>query len=273
MEASEKKLFQMGEVTKAVGITRRMLINYEAHGLVQPATARDERGFRYYTVDHIVHIRLIRTLQNLGLSLDEIRRYFDDSEELGAQIERLTKLRDQIEQYIARLRLRQAAQTEAEVTQVSLPAFRAFCRPFCRKNLAKKTEELRNCYIEAVSNYQLDIEQKMCVQIPIEEPDSGLYVIPVVKESQGSEIKDFPAVAAAICVYYRGAYENFPKVHARLLRYAEQNGMTPHGYFRNIYMEGPPTHGANKDAYLTQIALPIKFKTLDSQEAGKKVQK
>ena len=97
METSEKKLFQMGEVTKAVGITRRMLINYEAHGLVQPATARDERGFRYYTVDHIVHIRLIRTLQNLGLSLDEIRRYFDDSEELGAQIERLTKLRDQIE--------------------------------------------------------------------------------------------------------------------------------------------------------------------------------
>ena len=130
MEASEKKLFQMGEVTKAVGITRRMLINYEVHGLVQPATARDERGFRYYTVDHIVHIRLIRTLQNLGLSLDEIRRYFDDSEELGAQIERLTKLRDQIEQYIARLRLRQATQTEAEVTQVSLAAFRAFCRPF-----------------------------------------------------------------------------------------------------------------------------------------------
>ena len=84
MEASEKKLFQMGEVTKAVGITRRMLINYEVHGLVQPATARDERGFRYYTVDHIVHIRLIRTLQNLGLSLDEIRRYFDDSEELGS---------------------------------------------------------------------------------------------------------------------------------------------------------------------------------------------
>ena len=35
--------------------------------------------------------------------------------------------------------------------------------------------------------------------------------------------------------------------------------MTPHGYFRNIYMEGPPTHGTNKDAYITQVALPIKF--------------
>ena len=117
------------------------------------------------------------------------------------------------------------------------------------------------------------MEQKICVPIPIEETDSWLYVIPDVKESQGREMKHIPAVAAAICVYYRGAYENFPKVHARLLRYAEQNGMTPHGYFRNIYLEGPPTQGTNTVAYLTQIALPIKFKTLDSQEAGKKVQK
>ena len=39
--------------------------------------------------------------------------------------------------------------------------------------------------------------------------------------------------------------------------------MTPHGFFRNIYMECPPTHGANKDAYLTQIALPIKFVTVE----------
>ena len=43
------------------------------------------------------------------------------------------------------------------------------------------------------------------------------------------------------------------------MQYALDNNMTPHGYFRNIYMEGPPTHGTNKEAYVTQIALPIKF--------------
>lgn len=35
--------------------------------------------------------------------------------------------------------------------------------------------------------------------------------------------------------------------------------MTPHGYFRNIYIEGPPTHGSNKAAYASQLTLPIKF--------------
>ena len=28
---------------------------------------------------------------------------------------------------------------------------------------------------------------------------------------------------------------------------------TPQGYFRNIYIDGPPTHGKNKDVYPTQI--------------------
>ena len=147
--------------------------------------------------------------------------------------------------------------------QVSLPEFRAFCRPFHGKTLAQKTAELRQCYIEAITDYSLDIENKMCVQMPIDEPDSGMYVIPVTAESEGCEIKQFPAIASALCVYYRGAYENFPKVHAQLLAYAEQHRMTPHGFFRNIYMEGPPTHGANKDASLPQIALPIKFVTVE----------
>lgn len=263
IEKDNKQLFRMNEVIKAVGITRRILINYEEHGLVEPATARNEHGFRYYTADNIVHIRLIRTLQNLGLSLEEIREYFDDSGELDAQIDRLTQLRNRIDRYIAHLRLRQANLAEQEVLQVSLPEFRAFCRPFHGKTLAQKTAELRQCYIEAITDYSLDIENKMCVQMPIDEPDSGMYVIPVTAESEGCEIKQFPAIASALCIYYRGAYENFPKVHAQLLAYAEQHQMTPHGFFRNIYMEGPPTHGANKDAYLTQIALPIKFVTVE----------
>ena len=96
IEKDNKQLFRMNEVIKAVGITRRILINYEEHGLVEPATARNEHGFRYYTADNIVHIRLIRTLQNLGLSLEEIREYFDDSGELDAQIDRLTQLRNRI---------------------------------------------------------------------------------------------------------------------------------------------------------------------------------
>lgn len=260
MHGDTKDLFQIGEVTKALGITRRILINYENLGLVKPAFKEGERGFRYYSADNIVHIRLIRTLQNLGLSLPEIRSYFDDTAQLDEQIDRLVHLRSRLDQYIAQLRLRQthANASEMEIHNVTIPGFTGFFRKFHGADLAQKTEELRLTYIDAMRQYRLDNDHKMCIQLSIESDLDGLYLVPVAPESMGPEIRKFPQTSA-ICIYYRGGYENFPQVHKRLLDYAAANGLTPNGYFRNIYLEGPPTHGANKEAYVTQIALPTKF--------------
>ena len=258
MDQTDKNLFQIGEVTKALGVTRRMLINYEELGLLTPAVRHDNRGFRYYSADNMVHIRIIRTLQDLGLSLPEIRSYFDDTTHLDEQISRLILLRSQLNQYIAQLQLRQIHPSDPEVRHVTLPEFTAFCRDFHGADLERKTAELRQTYIHTVKHYQIDLHNRMCIQIPIDSGLDGTYIVPVIPDSKGKDIRTFPQVSA-ICIYYRGAYENFPAVHARLLEYARTNGMTSHGYFRNIYMEGPPTHGTNKDAYITQVALPIKF--------------
>ncbi|MDO4352637.1 MAG: MerR family transcriptional regulator [Clostridia bacterium] len=253
-----KNLFKMGEVTKALGLTRRMLINYEELGLVTPAFKNGNQGFRYYSADNMVHIRLIRTLQKLGLSLSEIREYFNDTTHLEDQIDRLVLLRNQLDQCIAQLHLRQFEESSQEIYQVTLPEFNAFCRDFKTADLAEKTAQLRQTYIDALKHFPADNENRMCIQIPAGSDSEGTYIIPVLADAGLKDIRHFPQ-AAAICIYYRGPYENFPKVHERLMQYALDNNMTPHGYFRNIYMEGPPTHGTNKEAYVTQIALPIKF--------------
>ena len=253
-----KNLFKMGEVTKALGLTRRMLINYEELGLVTPAFKNENQGFRYYSADNMVHIRLIRTLQKLGLSLSEIREYFNDTTHLEDQIDRLVLLRNQLDQCIAQLHLRQFEESSQEIYQVTLPEFNAFCRDFKTADLAEKTAQLRRTYIDALKHFPADNENRMCIQIPAGSDSEGTYIIPVLADAGLKDIRHFPQ-AAAICIYYRGPYENFPKVHERLMQYALDNNMTPHGYFRNIYMEGPPTHGTNKEAYVTQIALPIKF--------------
>lgn len=253
-----KNLFKIGEVTKALGLTRRMLINYEELGLVTPAFKNGNQGFRYYSADNMVHIRLIRTLQKLGLSLSEIREYFNDTTHLEDQIDRLVLLRNQLDQCIAQLHLRQFEESSQEIYQVTLPEFNAFCRDFKTADLAEKTAQLRQTYIDALKHFPADNENRMCIRIPAGSDSEGTYIIPVLADAGLKDIRHFPQ-AAAICIYYRGPYENFPKVHERLMQYALDNNMTPHGYFRNIYMEGPPTHGTNKEAYVTQIALPIKF--------------
>ena len=141
---------------------------------------------------------------------------------------------------------------------VTLPAFTAYCRDFSGADLQAKTALLRQTYIDAAHSYSLDFHSRMCTQLSIRNPDSGTFIIPVSPESQGPCIRKFDQTSA-LSLFFRGAYEEFPPLHARLLAYAEAHGMTPHGYFRNIYIEGPPTHGSNKAAYASQLTLPIKF--------------
>lgn len=251
-------LFKIGEVTKAVGLTRRIIINYETMGILTPAYRDEQSGFRYYSADNIVHIRLIRALQNFGLSLEEIKRYFHDSAYLSKEIDRLVLLRNQLDQYIAQLRLRQTNSENAEIIKVTLPEFSAYCIDYSGLDLSQKTAMLRQTYIDAVKKYPIDHENKMCTSVPIDRENVGTFIIPVLKKCRGKNIRTFPQTTA-VCIYYRGPYENFPSVHRRLLDYAKEHKMTPNGYFRNIYMEGPPTHGDDKNSYITQIALPIKF--------------
>ena len=81
-----KNLFSIGEVAKAVGITRKTILNYETKGLIQPDKKDGDNGNRYYTIDTFTQVRTIRVLQDLGLSLDEISEYLSDSSDLQPMI-------------------------------------------------------------------------------------------------------------------------------------------------------------------------------------------
>lgn len=104
-----QELFSIGEITRAAGVTRRMILNYEEHGLIRPDIKKGDAGNRYYTIDTFTKIRNIRILQDLGLSLDEIQGYYDDSMDLLSMIRRLEKLRDQLNLNIEKLYERTSA--------------------------------------------------------------------------------------------------------------------------------------------------------------------
>jgi len=254
----EDKLFRIGWMTKTLGLSRRILINYETVGLLTPAYKDEQTGYRYYSADNIVHIRLIRILQELGLSLEDIKDYFNDSSHIAEEIEKLVVLRNMLDQYIAQLRLRQTKNNEFEIKKVTLPEFCAYCVEFSGLDLARKTVRLRETYIEAFSKYTMDFDNKMCIDVPVSEENSGTFIVPVRPGSNGKNIRMLHQLTG-ICIYYRGPYENFPEIHRSLLDYAEKNNLTPYGFFRHIYMEGPPTHGEDKNSYITQIVLPINF--------------
>ena len=156
-----QELFSIGEIAAALGVTRRIILNYEARGLIQPDVKTGTNGNRYYTVDTFTLIRSIRSFQNLGLSLDEIRGYFNDTADLNALIRRLEELRDMLSLNIEKLYER-AESTGAQVRVVELEPQRVYCRSSNRcTTVAERKELLRDAALEALRQYGTDITQRL----------------------------------------------------------------------------------------------------------------
>lgn len=74
----------------------------------------------------------------------------------------------------------------------------------------------------------------------------------------GEERMEF-AETAALCIYYRGAYEGTAEAIRALKKYLAENGIKATGGFRSIYLEGPPSRGGNSGDYITQVAVPVRM--------------
>ena len=103
-------------VTKAAGISRNALINYEAHGAVSPA--RDENGYRSYSRGDLLDVMCCTMLTSMGYSVAEAAEMLRGDEVMGVghidgYIERLTRQRDAIQAKIENLAELRRATLEA----------------------------------------------------------------------------------------------------------------------------------------------------------------
>ena len=136
----DDKLFSIGEIAKALGVTRRIILHYEERGLIEPDKRDDATNNRYYTIDTFTKLRSIRSLQNLGLTLDEIRDYYNDSTDLMPLIRRMEEMRDQLNLNIEKLyeramspplRSRSWSCRSSSYTAAPTAAITWRTRPFC----------------------------------------------------------------------------------------------------------------------------------------------
>lgn len=247
----DNNLFSIGEIADAVGITRKIILNYEARGLIAPDKKGGKNGNRYYTIDTFTQIRTIRFFQNLGLSLDEIREYFDDESDLQPIVERLEVMRNELDLTIEKLKERTNKESE-EVKRITVEPQTVYVRTYNSVTVDDKTDRLRTTALEAMKKYGTDTTRRMYfTEYSIDEPQKTVYGIAVPPESRGEHVKQIPA-HGAIAFFHHGAYEDIPSARGKLIDYAEKNGIKLSGIFRNLYLEGPPQH-KDKSKYITQI--------------------
>ena len=72
----EKKLFSIAEFAKFARITRQTLLFYDKIDLLSPV-CRGENNYRLYSSGQLAVVNVIRTLQELGMTLSEIKRLKD----------------------------------------------------------------------------------------------------------------------------------------------------------------------------------------------------
>lgn len=257
MSQNDKRLMSIGEIARAIGITRRIILNYEAKGLIQPDKKDGDNGNRYYTPDSLVRIRTIRVLQNFGFSLDDIYEYYNGKNNMPDMIERLEKLRDEINLNIEKLKERVKSDNDFEIRTVTIPAQIVYCKVIRLDTIDKKKEYLRDVVTEAMRQYGSDTSKRMFfIEYSLDDPELISCCVAVPPNSQGEYILERQE-KNALCIFYHGSYETIPVVRDRIIAFAKENGIALQGTCQHIYLEGPPHH-KDPENFITQVVLPVK---------------
>lgn len=253
----EQPMLTIGEVAKIIGITRRIIINYENHGLIQSDTRGEfGSGYRYYTMDSLVRIHTIRAFQRLGLSLDEIKQYLDDCADLTPALKRLEMMRAELDLNIERIRERINPGTQTQIRITELPEYTVYCRTLRSTSVADSTNHLRDTAYIAITSHGTNISKQMYfTERSFRDPDLITYCAAVSAGSVGAGIVQLPPVKV-LAKYHHGSYDHLPGVHAELIAYAKANGIRLTGICRHIFLEGPPQH-KDPGNFITMVALLV----------------
>ena len=122
-------LWKVGELAKQTGMTVRALHHYDEIGLLTPSH-HTEAGHRLYAADDVARLQQIKSLRDLGFSLEEIRDCLDRSgfspqrviqlhiASLRERIELQRRLCERLEEIAARLRSEEESSAEEFIRTV-----------------------------------------------------------------------------------------------------------------------------------------------------------
>ena len=73
----KEELLKISEIADFFGTTPKALRIYEQKGIIIPCKIDPESGYRYYSADQVKKLNLLIELQELGFSLNEIKKIMD----------------------------------------------------------------------------------------------------------------------------------------------------------------------------------------------------
>jgi DNA-binding transcriptional MerR regulator len=256
-------MFRIGDFSRIARVSARLLRFYDELGLLKPAHADPQTGYRHYSVTQLAQLNRITVLKELGFSLeqiggmlqappgaDELRRMLlmrrNDAElRLAQEAQRLRHIETRIAQIEVEgalsvddvveraeparrlLSLRRQVRSFADARAL-IPVLREHARPLLPRS--------HGCPLVAIAHApqfeadELDVEFGYAVEAldPAPPPKSSVL-----------SLRALPAVARmAVCVRV-GLPEDAHLVTAKIGRFVEANGDALDGPSREVFLQPP----------------------------------
>lgn len=126
------KLYSIGQVSSMIDVPIRTIRYYERIGLCTPAQIDEASGYRYYSIDDIFRLDLIRCLgRQLGMPLKTIEEYLRESGNPDTMKKYLREQAEELDAQILLLEQRKQfllTKLEAITVREDTPPLRPICR-------------------------------------------------------------------------------------------------------------------------------------------------
>ena len=237
MKMNENGLFSISEFARYSRMTRDTLLHYDRIGLLSP-TSRGENNYRSYSASQLAVVNVIRTLQQLSMTLEEIKGLKDKrtpeltDEVLGYQIEKIDrKIDDWIRARKLLLTIRNTINSvksinESMITVQFLPAEAIVMGDLNDYSRGREFfDTLLSFYYAMSEKYpDMDLNYSVWGKFSKERILSGDWIGADRFYFYNPEGLDRRPAALYAIGYMRGGYDQGDALFRRLIAYIDENG-------------------------------------------------
>lgn len=261
----EKNLFQISEVSKACGISRSTIMRMEERGLLKPTYVSPDSGRRYYDNFSVSHILQIGKLRSMGLTNDEIIKYYSDGGKVSDILPSLEARLSDLQRGVEEFRLRSSEGGGEIVSEMILPEVYCMVKRCTGLTIQDKYNEMFAFYGECVKNgYELSDEPLFAIQERTDFMEGRIgtepYAFSVCVPVKDRTIKGVKRLAACrvLSVLYYGDYGHSARCWLKLGSELKARNLKPVGFPRALGIVAPYT-GKEMDAsrYCSRLVIPI----------------
>lgn len=261
------KYLSAGEFANIVDVPKHVLFHYDDIGLFKPAF-KAENGYRYYSIHQYDTFSIIKNLQKMGMSLQEIKNYLKERDPylfLHLLEDKTNDIDDEI-RYLLGIKsmmkwMKDSTGTAlsanlAHVQMVELEKENLLCTENLENTNDKSFANFMRDYINFIKENHIDVQQSVGNMITIENIKkhnyinySYMYQILHVDYAKPSIVRK---KGWYLCGWHKGNYNNLDITYEAMLTYANTHHITLGTFAYEEYMVSDIA-AKQEEEYITRI--------------------